>query len=442
MITVVDTLMGGGKSSYVIDYMNTNRDIQFMYVTPLNSEVDRICENVGNIYKCDVEGVTKLEQLKSLVADGASVSITHELFKRFDKEMLDILSAKPNTCLIIDETLDCYSKIKVSRLNIQVLLDQGVIEVEQMPNGVFKVNAVKCLKGLSQSDQLYKKIANREVFTNNMTDLLVTMLPSDIYICVDNVFILTYNFEGTDMSCYLKFKDCEYTTKSVSLINGKYTLVDYYENTGESYRHLINILDAPKMNAIGDKKGKGYPLSKGWYTGMVTKPKTLKILNNHCVNFFKNRVKTGVSDNMVALFKDSSGYEFIYTSEGDYAPYEDYSGKKVSSSRWRDKVLSAPFKDTRNNICEVSFNIRATNDYAHKVSCAFLIDVHFDQSIIGFFHHYNIVLDSDKYALNTLLQWLWRSRIRKGEPINLYIPSRRMRTLLLRWLGYTEDELF
>jgi hypothetical protein len=33
-----------------------------------------------------------------------------------------------------------------------------------------------------------------------------------------------------------------------------------------------------------------------------------------------------------------------------------------------------------------------------------------------------------------MLQWLWRSRVRNGEPVTVFIPSARMRGLLQRWL--------
>ena len=36
----------------------------------------------------------------------------------------------------------------------------------------------------------------------------------------------------------------------------------------------------------------------------------------------------------------------------------------------------------------------------------------------------------DAYALTELIQWVWRSRVRNGHPITLYLPSPRMRTLL------------
>ena len=46
---------------------------------------------------------------------------------------------------------------------------------------------------------------------------------------------------------------------------------------------------------------------------------------------------------------------------------------------------------------------------------------------------YNI--EENKYALSYLIQWLFRSAIRDDKPINIYIPSRRMRELLISWLN-------
>jgi hypothetical protein len=44
-------------------------------------------------------------------------------------------------------------------------------------------------------------------------------------------------------------------------------------------------------------------------------------------------------------------------------------------------------------------------------------------------------MDKEAYALSEMVQWIWRSAIRKGEDIWIYIPSRRMRTLLQDWLA-------
>jgi hypothetical protein len=54
--------------------------------------------------------------------------------------------------------------------------------------------------------------------------------------------------------------------------------------------------------------------------------------------------------------------------------------------------------------------------------------------IDDFFEKKGIKIDRDAYALACLIQWVWRSRIRDGESIKLYLPSTRMRKLFTEWL--------
>ena len=51
-----------------------------------------------------------------------------------------------------------------------------------------------------------------------------------------------------------------------------------------------------------------------------------------------------------------------------------------------------------------------------------------------FIDHYHIEFDEDLFSLSALLQWIWRSQIRDGRPVDIYIPSERMRTLLKVWM--------
>ena len=79
-------------------------------------------------------------------------------------------------------------------------------------------------------------------------------------------------------------------------------------------------------------------------------------------------------------------------------------------------------------------NARATNAYQDKYHLAYLINVYCNPIIQGWFRENGGEIDEERYALSQLLQWIWRSRIRKGEPIELYLPSERMRKLLQDWL--------
>lgn len=43
-------------------------------------------------------------------------------------------------------------------------------------------------------------------------------------------------------------------------------------------------------------------------------------------------------------------------------------------------------------------------------------------------------INQDMYALSVLVQWIFRSAIRNGEKISIYIPSQLMRFLLTQWI--------
>lgn len=82
----------------------------------------------------------------------------------------------------------------------------------------------------------------------------------------------------------------------------------------------------------------------------------------------------------------------------------------------------------------VPFNKRACNDYANKHYLAYCIN-NFPRTLeYGFYASKNVILNSDMYALSILVQWVFRSAIRKGEEIWVYIPSKRMRWLLMQWI--------
>lgn len=60
--------------------------------------------------------------------------------------------------------------------------------------------------------------------------------------------------------------------------------------------------------------------------------------------------------------------------------------------------------------------------------------------ILAFFQLHNIKIteeEQEKYALSELLQFVWRSAIREGKAISLYIPSVCMRNILNGFLGVT-----
>ena len=83
----------------------------------------------------------------------------------------------------------------------------------------------------------------------------------------------------------------------------------------------------------------------------------------------------------------------------------------------------------------VPHNCRATNNYRERNNLVYLVNRFINPIYVNFFKEKGILLDEDMYATAELLQWIWRSSIRDGKNVNLYIPSVRMRSLLKKWLN-------
>ena len=88
----------------------------------------------------------------------------------------------------------------------------------------------------------------------------------------------------------------------------------------------------------------------------------------------------------------------------------------------------------------IPLNAKATNSYIDKRSLAYLANRFSLPVIKSYFEERGIVVNDDVYALSEMVQWLWRSGIRRGDPVNVYVPSDRMRRLLKLWLN-SDDTL-
>ena len=127
----------------------------------------------------------------------------------------------------------------------------------------------------------------------------------------------------------------------------------------------------------------------------------IKQLKNNVYNFFRHITNTPSNKNM-------------------WTCYKDYKGKlkgKGYSKGW------------------IPCNSRATNEFSDRTALAYCINKYINPYYKTFFSTKGIEFDEDKYALSELLQWIWRSQIRNGQPIDLYIPSKRMRGLLIAFLN-------
>ena len=79
--------------------------------------------------------------------------------------------------------------------------------------------------------------------------------------------------------------------------------------------------------------------------------------------------------------------------------------------------------------------MRATNEYKEKIAVAYIANRYFSPFLQNFFRAKGVSVNQDLFALSELVQFLFRSRIREGKEIFVYIPSSRMRNLLEEWIN-------
>ena len=308
--------------------------------------------------------------------------------------------SKNKYVLYIDEVMECVEHCKeFSNSDFKMLFNHNLISIaddgrilwnhDNEPNYRGKFDR---LKSLCENGNLfrYKDKMNFWIF------------PTDFLEQFSEVFILTYLWKGSLMDAYTKaagYKVHHHTLVKFEL--APYTSIDEGPMRAK-IKSLITIMTDPKLNAIGDipKFGKNpNRLSSSGYAKQGND--CLKQIKNLIYNYFNNRVEGSAG---VAMWT-------CYTSQ-------------------RPKLKGAGYAKGF-----VACNARATNEHRHRTNLAYMIDLYMVPVVKMFIESRGVKVDQDQFALSALVQWIFRSAIRDGKPINLFIPSERMRGLLLDWLN-------
>ena len=137
---------------------------------------------------------------------------------------------------------------------------------------------------------------------------------------------------------------------------------------------------------------------------------------------------------------DKNEAKIIKNSAYNY--FHNITKGKSNDNMWTTvKTVETMLKGTGYSKGFVACNSRATNEFAGKRNLAYILNRFINPIEKNFFKENEIEFDEDKFALSELLQWIFRSAIRNGEKINIYIPSKRMREMLEAWLDNTEYKI-
>lgn len=405
-VNVADSIMGSGKTQAAINYINkSDQNKKFMYVTPYLTEVERIISSCPEKYFKQPEKFknqkygSKIMGLKYLLNKGDNIATTHTLFHLFDDEIIDLCYSQGYE-LIMDEVTDVIAPYSIGRKDLDILLDNFVRVKEDTGLLEWRDDLENYNEDKFKDEKSLCDLHCLALFGNNV---MLWMFPVKIFEAFRDSYILTYLFDAQMQKYYYDYYNISYNyiyVEGNQLDNYHFTETKQNYISKHDYRELIYICDDSKLNMIGDSE---YALSKSWYTRNQDNI-LMKQLKNNTINFFNNKLKSKSSNNIWTTFKD---FKLILSGKG-------YTKGFVSS------------------------NMRATNKYMNCTAVAYLVNKYFNPYIKRFFTSHNIEVYEDQYAVSEMVQFIWRSAIRQGKSINVYIPSKRMRNLLKEWIDEQE----
>lgn len=429
-VKVIDSMPSTGKTCWMLDHINEmDFDIKVIFITPFISETERVrdaCKKRKFKLPNSKSGKgSKQTHLKDLLRNRENIASTHALFMNIDDEVIDLFR-KGNYMLVLDEvmnvisSLDIYKddkldnqdKERIAAKDMQLLLESGCISIEEN----CKVNWTKGKEPLWYYKTLKSYIDRDQVYFASDT-YLFWVFPHEIFgnNIFKEIYIMTYQFDYQIQSSYFKFFDIPYEkfgvtkTRKDRRCKWEFAFVSYDKYLDYDYakrkemKELINICDSKQLNELGTKSifdnSKNELLSKSDYDSRDKKQ--LKDVQKKAVNYFRGHLEKNAEAMMWTVFKS----------------YKD----QIGCPRLSEKHF-------------VPLNARATNDYRHKSGLIYLVNRFTNPFMNNLLLKRDVRIDQDMYALAEMLQWLCRSRIRNDEPIDIFIPSARMRNLLIKWL--------
>lgn len=394
-VKIIDRPCGTGKTTSLLK--SFEHDKKYIVIVPYLSEVTRVIGEADcDFYEPVVEGetTTKISSLIQLAIEGKNIATTHKMF-----ESLVSVCRKgylKEYHLVIDEVPDpvkvAYQLSKAS-LN-EIYLGGGYIQVDY--TGLVSTSEKWQIKQFEFNDTLSPKLMNQAAtgclyLSENQYFLLC--MPSELLTSCQTTTILTYKSEGSILCKYLDKEGIPYVVDSSVIAE---------EEFRSKARELISI------------------------NSLTTALTSFKWSHSKQALFSKtdcDKVKVGLKNLRSTKLVGVDQKDILFTCRKSLW-FDEYKGPKIKNG------------SRINNANWVSNTTRGTNLYSHCSHAIYLYDQNVNPVVARWLGIKDLSSFNDNYALTELIQWLYRSRVRKGEPIDVYFASDRMKSILMNWLGY------
>lgn len=409
-ITILDSIMGSGKSTYLSNHINSNSSQKYIIVLPLLSECHRFAQTVPTSDKEPTKPLTngfgqvevrqdnpnascllhmnfkhpqtsrqadgaKIHDLGRLLTAGHNIVCTHALFSSITDDLYPLLA---DYNLIIDEALNTFEEYEDIDKDTLGDDNQSWFTISKDNVITFNYQQFGVNIGFIKNHKEWIELSDSKRLLWSGASVILKGFDTKIFNYTKSNLLCTYQYKGSMLDFYLNLHtslDINVTTLSTNM-------------NPSTLKPLITIIQGEDMNSVGNT-----------------------LLSNNALKKDKT-LHEELNDNLEIFFAHTKPCDRLYTCF------------KRDIKHYNPKYLNQ----------QLAFNTRATNEYADATRIAFLVDLYLSPELAHLNDGLSNKVDKDMYALNHMIQFIWRSAIRRGQPITLYIPSKRMRTLLLNWL--------
>ena len=368
---------------------------------------------------------TKSADLLRLLSEGQNVVLSHELFKLLNDTAIDRIKEFDYT-LFLDEEIEVVELSDITQDDLKILKEQRLIEIDPTSK------RVKWLDSQYHGDfERTKREIQQKALYEVEQNIFLWQLPPGIFEAFHQVYIMTFLFRGSMLFLYFQKYGMSFQYLHIEKDSQeKYYFSQGYEEVSKLEKVRIKSLldvyegrlntnylpESKKKRDIQEYSG----LSSSWHQNRKNK-KYINVLNRNAVNYIQNYRHAPKNTVMWTTFKPAAN---------------KYENRRMKANcRWSGRISC----NECTRPCGVNFvscNARATNRYADRTTLIYLCNIFPVPPVVQYLSQGTTAeFDADLYALAQLMQWIWRSAIRRGEAVSLYLPSARMRKLLLDWLG-------
>ena len=402
-VTIKDFPCGSGKTTKMLQ--NLHIDKLYLIVVPYKSEIIRVLDATRPLgfeepLECMTDQKTKRSALIKLIGLKKSIVTTHSLYNELGKLAAEGLFREYN--IIIDEVPEIIKSVtSLSKTSLtEFYINTGYLDISE--EGLCIPTAKWFLSNKAVSDTLNSRILAAAEAANLFVSKQGTFfraIPTQLFFECRTLTVLTYQASGSYLIKFLEKFGISY-------------VLEFDELEEKCFRNkakrLITILDSNALAGLNFT----YAKQIKHFDDLATMNTIRSVLKN-----LRTRQMQGVSlENLMVTCAEDNWRDAKAYKAGKLVLKGFSKGTGLGKANW------------------VSNQTRGTNKYSHCSHLIYLYDKHpvppFTQWLGCSGKQF-----SDQYALTELIQWIWRSRIRNNEPITLFIPSIRMKRLLLNWLN-------